>query len=131
MKALNADPEFKAATSARMKALNADPEFKAATSARMKALHADPEFAAKRDALASARMKALNADKLAWCPPELIEDYRLLVRHLGADEAREAIEHQLAHEQVIAVCPQCDRTLLDPACRGCTLIGCPIAKAAA
>ena len=58
MKALNADPEFKAKTSARMKALNADPEFKAKTSARMKALHADPEFKAKT----SARMKALNAD---------------------------------------------------------------------
>ena len=40
---------------ARMKALNADPEFKA----RMKALHADPEFKAQ----AAARMKALNADR--------------------------------------------------------------------
>ena len=48
MKALNADPEFKAklsaASSERMKALNADPEFKAKTAERMKALHADPEF---------------------------------------------------------------------------------------
>jgi len=64
MKALHADPEFKAkvsaASSARMKALNADPEFKAATSARMKALHADPEF----KAATSARMKALNAEKV-------------------------------------------------------------------
>ena len=71
MKALHADPEFKAATAARMKALHADPEFKAkmkalhadpefkaATAARMKALHADPEFKAKM----KARMKALNAD---------------------------------------------------------------------
>ena len=58
MKALNADPEFKAkmskAASARMKALHADPEFKA----KMKALHADPEF----KAATAARMKALHAD---------------------------------------------------------------------
>ena len=49
---------------ARMKALHADPEFKAkvsaASSARMKALHADPEF----KAATSARMKALNAEKV-------------------------------------------------------------------
>ena len=44
---------------ARMKALNADPEFKAQAAARMKALHADPEFKAQ----AAARMKALNADR--------------------------------------------------------------------
>jgi hypothetical protein len=47
MKALNADPEFKAQTAARMKALHADPEFKAQAAARMKALNADPEFKAK------------------------------------------------------------------------------------
>ena len=34
--------------SARMKALNADPEFRAKNSARMKALNADPEFKARR-----------------------------------------------------------------------------------
>jgi DNA polymerase III alpha subunit len=47
MKALHADPEFKAklskSSSARMKALHADPEFKAAAAARMKALNAEPE----------------------------------------------------------------------------------------
>ena len=66
MKALNADPEFKARNAARMKALNADPEFKArnaaAASKRMKALHADPEFKARNAAAAAERMKALNAD---------------------------------------------------------------------
>jgi hypothetical protein len=36
-----------AAASARMKALHADPEFKAKTAARMKALHADPEYHAR------------------------------------------------------------------------------------
>ena len=44
-------PETAAVKSARMKALHADPEFRAkvskAASARMKALHADPEFRAK------------------------------------------------------------------------------------
>lgn len=48
--------------SKRMKALNADPEFKAkvskAASARMKALHADPEFKAAR-----ARRKAQRIAK--------------------------------------------------------------------
>ena len=62
MKALNADPEFKAkiskAASARMKALHADPEFKAKTAARMKALNADPEFKAAR-----ARRKAQRIAK--------------------------------------------------------------------
>lgn len=45
------DAEARAEKGARMKALHADPEFKAkvsaATSARMKALNADPEFKAK------------------------------------------------------------------------------------
>jgi hypothetical protein len=51
MKALNADPDFKAklraTASERMKALHADPDFKAKQSERMKALHADPDFKAK------------------------------------------------------------------------------------
>ena len=62
MKALHADPEFKAklskSASARMKALHADPEFKAKAAARMKALHADPEFKAAR-----ARRKAQRIAK--------------------------------------------------------------------
>jgi len=62
LKALNADPEFKARHADRMKALNADPEFKARNAERMKALHADPEFKAKISKLSAARMKALNAD---------------------------------------------------------------------
>ena len=62
MKALNADPEFKARHAERMKTLNADPEFKArnaaASAERMKTLNADPEFKARH----AERMKALNAD---------------------------------------------------------------------
>lgn len=48
---------------------------------------------------ASARMKALHADRMAWCPPEMIEDYRLLARHLGAGEARAVIEGYLRREE--------------------------------
>ena len=47
MRALHADPEFKAKTAERMRALHADPEFKAKAAERMRALHADPEFKAK------------------------------------------------------------------------------------
>jgi len=54
VKSMNADPEFKAALSARSKAMQADPEFKA----KMKAMHADPEF----KAALSARMKAVHKD---------------------------------------------------------------------
>ena len=75
MKALNADPEFKAklskAASARMKALHADPEFKAKVAARMKALHADPEFKAKFAATKLARKKKRMAIKIAELQAEL------------------------------------------------------------
>ncbi len=58
MKAMHADPEFKAKHAERMKAMHADPEFKAKHAERMKAMHADPEFKAKH----AERMKAMNAD---------------------------------------------------------------------
>ena len=62
LREMHADPEFKAALSARSKAMNADPEFKAAqaarSKARMKAMHADPVYAAAN----SARRTAMNAD---------------------------------------------------------------------
>lgn len=58
MKALHADPEFKAkvskAASARMKALNADPEFKA----RMKAKRLSARIAKLKRALAKAESDA-------------------------------------------------------------------------
>ena len=69
-KKMNADPEFKAAQSARSKARmtaqNADPEFKAAHIARMKTMNADPEF---KDAQ-SARMKARHGDR-PWKSPRV------------------------------------------------------------
>ena len=58
MKALNADPEFKERHAERLKALHADPEFKERHAERLKALHADPEFKARN----AERMKALHAD---------------------------------------------------------------------
>lgn len=96
---------------------------KAATKANWK----DPEFRAKQ----AAATKAASQSKLAWCPPELIEDYRLLARHLGADEARVAIELQMRRAQVIAICPTCEKRLDHPDCRACTLIGCPLVREAA
>ena len=66
-----------------MKALHADPAFKA----RMKALHADPAFKAR----ASARMKALNADPafnpLAALDPRQRSDYAVLRRKGGYSRA--------------------------------------------
>jgi hypothetical protein len=60
-------------------------------SAARKAALADPAVRAKM----SAARKAAWAEKLSWCPPELIDDYRLLARHLGAAEARATIERQI------------------------------------
>jgi hypothetical protein len=90
--------------------------------ARKRAL-ADPEVRARM----SEASKRAWAEKLSWCPPELIDDYRLLARHLGAAEARAAIERQLEHETLIAVCPTCDKSIDSPACRNCTRFGCPMA----
>ena len=85
LKALNADPAFKAkisaASSERLKALNADPAFKAKASERMKALHADPAFKAKR--LASRR----GVEVPAWVPADLVEDYVDVARLSGEEYA--------------------------------------------
>jgi len=50
---------------AAMKALNADPEFKARNAERMKALNADPEFKARHAAASAERMKALRLTSAA------------------------------------------------------------------
>jgi hypothetical protein len=92
MKALNADPAFKA----KMKALHADPAFKATNSQRMKALHADPAFKAKMKALHadpafkatnSQRMKALHADPA----------FKAKMKALHADPAFKAKMKALRH----------------------------------
>ena len=89
MKALNADPEFKARNAARMKALNADPEFKArnaaAASKRMKALHADPEFKARLKA--GIQRRHFGVEVPAWVPNDLRDDYIDVARLSGEDAA--------------------------------------------
>ena len=79
MKALHADPEFKA----KMKALHADPEFKAKTSERMKALNADPEFKAK-----------MKARRGIIPVPEHLRSYAAKLRRNGirGEEFRKALE---------------------------------------
>lgn len=67
-----------------------DPEFRARNAAATKANWQDPEFRARN----AAAVKAAANRRLSWCPPELIDDYRLLARHLGAAEARRIIERQ-------------------------------------
>ncbi len=86
------DPEFRAKQAAATKANWQDPEFRAKQAAAVKANWQDPEFRARN----AAAVKAAAREKLSWCPPDLIEDYRLLMRHLGAKEARAAIEQQIA-----------------------------------
>ena len=123
MKALNADPEFKArnaaAASKRMKALHADPEFKARHAERMKALNADPEFKAKISKLSAARMKALNADPEfkarhraairrhfdgcdvpSWVPDDLRDDY-IDVARLSGEEAAASHVRRLKREAAL------------------------------
>ena len=104
-----------------------DPEFRRRNAEATKANWRDPEFRRRQ----AEAVKAAARERLSWCPPELVDDYRLLVRHLGADEARRCIEAQMHPEQVIAQCWQCDRRFDDPECRDCTMIGCPLAVEAA
>ena len=84
MKALNADPEFKAAAAARMKALNADPEFKA----KMKALHADPEFKAH---LIAARKGVPDIKIPKWVPRDLWVEFLDLALEAGEEFAASRI----------------------------------------
>jgi hypothetical protein len=93
-----ADPEVRARHAAAM----ADPEVRARKSAAMKRAMADPEVRARK----SAAMKRRWQSKLSWCPPELIDDYRLLVRHIGAAAARKAIENQLCRKTKALPAPE-------------------------
>ena len=75
--------------SERMKALNADPEFKArnaaAASKRMKALHADPEFKARLKA--GIQRRHFGVEVPAWVPNDLRDDYIDVARLSGEDAA--------------------------------------------
>ena len=110
MKALNADPAFKAQAAARMKALNADPAFKAQAAARMKALNADPAFKARMKALHAdpafkARMKALHAGlNIAmprWVTADLVDDFLDLAALFG-EEAAASFVRRLKREAACA-----------------------------
>ena len=70
---------------AAMKALNADPEFKARNAERMKALHADPEFKARLKAGIQRRHFGVEAP--AWVPNDLRDDYIDVARLSGEDAA--------------------------------------------
>lgn len=80
MKAMTADPEWRAQSSVRMKAITADPEWKAKHSARMKIVNADPEWKAQQ----SARMKVSCAD------PELKAQQSARAKAMHADPERKA-----------------------------------------
>ena len=102
MKALNADPEFKARHAARMKALHADPEFKArhaaASAERMKALHADPEFRVRLRA--GIRRHFDGCDVPSWVPADLRDDY-IDVARLSGDEAAASHVRRLKREAAL------------------------------
>jgi hypothetical protein len=99
MKALHADPAFKAARSASMKALNADPAFKAARSASMKALNADPAFKAK---LIAARKGVPDVAIPKWVPTDLWVEYL----DISATDGEEMAAHccrRLKREMLLAL----------------------------
>ena len=102
MKALNADPEFKARNAERMKALHADPEFKArhaaASAERMKALHADPEFRVRLRA--GIRRHFDGCDVPSWVPADLRDDY-IDVARLSGDEAAASHVRRLKREAAL------------------------------
>ena len=67
-----------------MKALHADPAFKAATSSRMKALHADPAFKAKQ----LAGIKGIPGVRVPqWVPRDLWDEYLETAAELGEEFA--------------------------------------------
>ncbi len=78
-----------AGAAARMKALHADPEFKAAhaarSSARMKALNADPEFKARHRA--AIRRHFDGCEVPSWVPADLRDDYIDVARLSGEEVA--------------------------------------------
>ena len=89
LKALHADPEFKARHAAvlseRMKALHADPEFKAAHAARMMALYADPEFRAQK--IAAIERRCFGFAVPSWVPADLRDTYIAIGRAVGEKAA--------------------------------------------
>ena len=98
LKALHADPEFKARHAERMKALNADPEFKARHAERMKALNADPEFKARHRA--AIRRHFDGCEVPSWVPADLRDDY-IDVARLSGEEAAASHVRRLKREAAL------------------------------
>ena len=71
--------------SENMKALHADPEFKARHAERMKARHADPEFKARLKA--GIQRRHFGVEVPAWVPNDLRDDYIDVARLSGEDAA--------------------------------------------
>jgi hypothetical protein len=70
---------------------------------RMSEVHAKsqtPEVQAKLRANAAERGRKRTATVLPWCPPEYLDDYRLMVRKCGllAAEARAIIEDRMRRD---------------------------------
>ena len=68
-----------------MKALHADPEFKARHAERMKALNADPEFKARHRA--AIRRHFDGCEVPSWVPADLRDDYIDVARLSGEEVA--------------------------------------------
>ena len=77
-------PEVRARMSAARKKALSDPEVRARMSAASKKAWSDPEVRARR---------------LAWCPPDMRDLYAELVRKVGAETARRAIQNSLPKGQ--------------------------------
>ena len=68
-----------------LKALHADPEFKAAHAARMRALYADPEFRARKIAVIERRCFGFAVP--SWVPSDLRDTYIAIGRAVGEKAA--------------------------------------------
>ncbi len=94
LSSLRADPEVRARHAAAM----ADPEVRARHAAAMKAAMADPEVRARHAAaMADPEVRArITQARLSWCPPEFLDLYRVLVKKVGAKDARVMVEEEVA-----------------------------------
>ncbi len=99
LKALHADPEFKARHAERMKALNADHEFKARHAERMKALHADPEFKARKRA--GIQRHHFGVEIPAWVPTDLRHYYARVALAYGEEKAMSHLRDTIAREAAL------------------------------
>lgn len=84
--------------SENMKALHADPEFKARNAERMKALNADPEFKARLKA--GIERHHFGVEVPSWVPGDLRDDY-IDVARLSGEEAAASHVRRLKREAAL------------------------------